>query len=195
MNGGKCCIGGITTSGRYVRLLTHDGENQPEATQLTPRQIWEIKFKERREPKPPHIEDVLIQTQELKTTLNDGIRILDYINDREIPIWSGHPNKLFDEKIKWTEKGSGFINEEAVPVHSVGFWISDRNLTKRVYYEKVRYDYRSFAELKSLPYVGFEDPIEIIPSGSLIRVSLARWWDTKGTTELRCPLQLSGWYD
>jgi hypothetical protein len=197
MKGGKCCIGGIATNGRYVRLLTHDGENQPETTQLTPRQIWEIEFIEKEELKPPHIEDVLIQTQVLKTRLNDNIRILDFINERNIPIWRGHPDTLFDTKIKWTDSGSGYINKEAVPEHSVGFWIPDKNLTliKSIYNDKIRYNYKKVNGWKSLPYVGFEDPVRTIPSGTLVRVSLARWWDTKGTTELRCPLQLSGWYD
>ena len=45
-----------------------------------------------------------------------------------------------------------------------------------------------------MPYVGFEEAVETIPAGTLVRVSLARWWDTNGTTEDRCSLQLSGWY-
>jgi hypothetical protein len=68
-------------------------------------------------------------------------------------------------------------------------------LTKRIFYEKVRYGYPKTTNWRSLPYVGFEEAAEIIPAGTLVRVSLARWWDTNGTTEERCSLQLSGWYD
>jgi len=33
-----------------------------------------------------------------------------------------------------------------------------------------------------------------IPADTLLRVSLARWWDNEGRHEERCYLQLSGWY-
>ena len=75
------------------------------------------------------------------------------------------------------------------------FWISDKNLTKSIYFNKPRYNYKYIDGWKSLPYVGFDEAIDIIPAGTLIRVSLARWWNTNGTTETRCSLQLSGWYD
>jgi hypothetical protein len=65
MNGGKCCVGGIATNGRYVRLLTAAGDNQPDTTELAPRQVWEIEFVERHGLVPPHIEDVLIQSKKL----------------------------------------------------------------------------------------------------------------------------------
>ena len=47
-----------------------------------------------------------------------------------------------------------------------------------------------------MPYVGFADPIERIPKGALVRVSLARWWrpDDAPDMEERCYLQLSGWF-
>ena len=98
--------------------------------------------------------------------------------------------------MNWTVNGSGYINEEnGISENSVGFWIPDRNLTKRIFYEKTRYNYPNTNGRRSLPFVGFEAELNIIPGGSLVRVSLARWWDTNGTTEERCSLQLSGWYD
>lgn len=195
MNGGKCCVGGITGGGRFVRLLTSNGENQSEDTDLTPRQVWEMEFTERQNLNPPHIEDVLIQSKKLKGELKDDIKVIDFINKRNIQIWRGHPDTLFDGMIKWTDNGSGYINKSAVPAHSVGFWVPDKDLTKSIYFEKVRYSYRCKEGWRSIPYVGFDEAVETIPSGTLVRVSLARWWDTKGTTELRCPLQLSGWFD
>lgn len=195
MNNGKCCVGGITGSGRYVRLLTPTGENQPENTDLKPRQVWEVEFTERPNMTPPHVEDVLVSSRKIKGSLKDEITILEFIKQRNIEIWQGSPDILFDGKIKWTNNGSGFINKEAVSEHSVGFWIADKDLTKSIYFNKPRYSYQGSNGWRSLPYVGFDEPLEVIPKGTLIRVSLARWWDTKGTTELRCPLQLSGWYD
>lgn len=195
MNNGKCCVGGITGNGRYVRLLTPECENQPENTDLELRQVWEMEFTERPNMKPPHIEDVLINSRKIKGRLRDEITILEFITKRKIEIWEGSPDVLFDGKVNWTQNGSGYINEEAISKHSVGFWISDKDLTKSIYYDKPRYSYHGSSGWRSLPYVGFEEPIENIPKGTLLRVSLARWWNTKGTTELRCPLQLSGWYE
>ncbi len=48
----------------------------------------------------------------------------------------------------------------------------------------------------TIPYVGLkENPPEIIPQGTLLRLSLAHWWTPEDAdTEERCYLQLSGWY-
>lgn len=124
------------------------------------------------------------------------ITILEFIKQRKIEIWKGSPDTLFDGLLQWTNSGSGYVSENSsIPNNSVGFWIPDKDLTKKIFYEKVRYGYPKTANWRSLPYVGFEEAVEIIPAGTLVRVSLARWWDTNGTTEDRCSLQLSGWYD
>jgi len=68
-------------------------------------------------------------------------------------------------------------------------------MVKYLLYEKVRYLYPGETGKRSLPYVGFASPVDTIPAGTLLRVSLARWWDKYGETEERCSLQLSGWYD
>jgi len=196
MKGGKCCVGGITNKGRYVRLLTLQGENQPENTELAPRQIYRLTFKEHYDSTPPHVEDVLTQEKVFKGNLGPKTRIIDFITERQIPVWEGGPETLFDGSLKWTSNGSGYINKENVPAHSVGFWVSDKRLSKNIStYGKTRYNYRSTNGWHSLPYVGFDEAIEFIPAGTLLRVSLTRWWDQEGTSELRCSLQLSGWYD
>ena len=46
----------------------------------------------------------------------------------------------------------------------------------------------------NIPYVGCAEAIDLIPAGTLVRVSLARWWRPEGMNEERCYLQLSGWY-
>ena len=51
--------------------------------------------------------------------------------------------------------------------------------------------------LRGLKYVGEESPIKVIPAGTLVRLSLARWWrpeKSEPNFEERCYLQLSGWY-
>ncbi len=46
----------------------------------------------------------------------------------------------------------------------------------------------------NIPYAGVTQAIQRIPKGTLIRVSLARWWNKDDKTEERCYLQLSGFY-
>ncbi|MDR1121183.1 MAG: hypothetical protein LBM08_09730 [Dysgonamonadaceae bacterium] len=192
MNGGKCCVGGIASDGNYVRLLTSWGENQPGDTDLDISQIWEIDYTDRPYKMPPHVEDVLVQTKQFVGKLSTETSVGRHIQQLGVQIWEGHPNVLFDAQIKWTNSGSGYINEEAIPTHSVGFWISDRNLFRQDYYGKLRYTYP--AQYQKIPYVGYQQPINNIPAGTLLRVSLARWWQQDERTEQRCYLQLSGWY-
>jgi hypothetical protein len=49
--------------------------------------------------------------------------------------------------------------------------------------------------IRKVKYVGMDDPAALIPNGALVRFSLARWHQfLPGVDELRCYLQLSGWY-
>jgi hypothetical protein len=61
--------------------------------------------------------------------------------------------------------------------------------------EKTRYKCQCQGKDVWITYVGFEPAIELITHGSLVRVSLARWWRPDDDSEERCYLQLSGWYD
>lgn len=44
-------------------------------------------------------------------------------------------------------------------------------------------------------YVGFQNEIDTITTGSLVRLSLARWWTKNNSVDKRCYLQLSGWFN
>lgn len=195
MNNGQCCIGGLTLGGRYVRLLNEHEENQPEDTDLKPKQAWEIEFTERPNNTAPHIEDILVTNRVSKGRLKDSITVKDFIQKREIPIWNGHPDNLFNNLIQWTSSGSGFIDRDGgVPNHSVGFWISDRDLKRRDY-NGIRYQYPQADGWRSVKFKGFQNPVDLIPAGTLIRVSLARWKAFNENENPKCWLQLSGWYD
>lgn len=195
MNNNQVCVGGLTLSGRYVRLMDENGNNQPENTDLEPKQAWEIEFEERPNSTPPHVEDILVRNRVSKGNLKDGITIKDFIEKRNIPIWSGHPDELFDKFIQWTQSGSGYIDKNGgIPNHSVGFWISDKDL-KRKDYQGIRYQYPSTNGWRSLKFKGTEEPVDVIPAGTLLRVSLARWKAFNEGEQPKCWLQLSGWYD
>lgn len=199
------CVGGILADSRFVRLLDIDGHNQPLDTEFNIKDVWTIEFHEKTNKRPPHIEDILISKANFKFKLKEDARLLEVINQKfNITIWKGGIDNLFDGKLQWTEGDSGYISETGgIPKNSVGFWITDKELKRRDYKEKVRYSYLlsqsisgSFLhnQWRNISFVGFQEPIETIPSGTLVRVSLARWWSPDESEE-RCYLQLSGWYD
>lgn len=199
------CVGGLATNGRFVRLLDENGYNQPTNTDFEVRQVWSIEFNERPNLTEPHVEDILITTKTLRGTLKDELSMLQMVEKYNATIWRGSPDNLFDGLLNWTNNGSGYINEEGgIPQHSVGFWISNQPLRRHILrgtrddgseYESIRYNYPNINGWRNLAFVGYDEAIKVIPAGTLIRVSLARWWDRNGQTEDRCSLQLSGWYD
>lgn len=194
MNNGQVCVGGLTTGGRYVRLLDINGNNQPQDIDFVPLQAWEIDYVVRINSIPPHVEDVLVQNRTRKGSLKKEVTIKEFIEKRNVPIWRGSPDILFDGLVKWTSSGSGFVDKEGIPSHSVGFWISDKPLTRKEY-NGVRYQYLSTSGWRSIKYKGLEEPVRIIPAGTLIRVSLARWVAFDEDEAPKCWLQISGWYD
>ncbi len=190
------CIGALDRNGRFLRLLDEKGAHQPSDCPFEINQVWEITSRKADKRVPPHVEDVKILHKEYKRKLRNEQTMLQVLKNCNVKIWKGNPETLFDGCLLWTAKGSGYISGKArIPDHSVGFWITDKELTKYNVYEKIRYRYSCSQNGRSLPYVGVETPAEIIPAGTLLRVSLARWWDKDGEIEERCSLQLSGWYD
>lgn len=187
------CVGAIAANGRFLRLLDENGYNQSTDTNFEVRQLWDIEFTNRIDLTPPHVEDVLVHSKEFKGLIKDEISILEIIERFNTPIWRGSSDVLFDGKIQWTNSGSGYISEDGgIPSNSVGFWLSDKDLIRRDFNNKVRYSYP--IKWRNISFVGFQHPVAVIPAKTLIRVSLARWWSPSYDEE-RCYLQLSGWYD
>ncbi|WP_166967334.1 dual OB domain-containing protein [Yeosuana marina] len=189
--GNSACVGGIVLETlQFVRLLNGKNTYQPGDTELEIGQIWEIDFASHPDV-APHVEDVYVINKKFIRTLAD-VRAFVVKN---LNVWEGKPEILFDGLLKWTGNGSGFLdNPNNLPQNSVGFWISDRDLILEdnryfVYKRKRIWKSRKFS------YVGFPDRISVIPAGTLIRVSLAKWWKPEDIAiGHRCYLQLSGWY-
>lgn len=192
------CVGGICReTGKFVRLLDMNGDNQTIDCEFEIGEIWEIEFKERYNVSPPHMEDILIISKSLTQKKGSKADLANWIiNSFSDRVWNGSPDNLFEELIQFTSNGSGYISHKGgVPYCSVGFWVADKDLIRRDFKEKVRYNYPSAGNWRNIPYVGKDAPIERIPVGTLMRVSLARWWTPDGSDqEARCYLQLSGWY-
>lgn len=193
MNHGVC-VGAILYDGTGIRLLDVNGNNQPFNTEYNIGQIWDLTYRKRANNTPPHNEDVLVSKSKfIKNDINLLTTLRKIIN---ISPWIGEPDNLFDRLIHWTGSGSGYICQRTgIPEQSVGFYISDDDINAL---DDKHYGFANpnpFAPVKKIAYVGMQPMITVIPRGTLIRVSLARWWKPENVEiEERCYVQLSGWY-
>ena len=192
--GQAACVGGmIISNNQFVRLLNPENRDQPGNTNFNVGDIWDIEFIERKDVIPPHIEDIIISS---KNYLRHIENISDFILNSRVKIFIGSPSQIFNGMLGWTGNGGGYIeNRDNLPMNSVGFWISDRNLEIDGNYYLYNSD-NHFNPIKKLKFVGFQPTVKIIPAGTLMRISLARWWKPKDVEmNERCYLQLSGWYE
>jgi hypothetical protein len=193
--GRSACVGGLVLSNnRLVRLLNPGNWDQYEDTDFDVGDVWDIQFYDRQGVVPPHIEDIIVQHKHYLRRIGD---ISNYVLECGVKIFRGSPDQIFNGNLEWTVNGSGFIgNKERLPPNSVGFWISDRDLILNEDFK--HYNYSSADAItftKRLPFVGFDPRVNIIPQGTLMRISLARWWKPIDSDLCeRCYLQLSGWY-
>ena len=83
-----------------------------------------------------------------------------------------------------------------LPHRSTMFWVPDQSLRLDCEGKRLRYRYPTSDGGRTLTFVGFQEPVPEIPAGTLLRVSLAHWWRPKERPEeeLRCFVQLSGWF-
>jgi hypothetical protein len=188
------CVGGLALeTNRSVRLLPETGINHNTDTPFKVGQIWDMEIVDSEHLQPPHVEDVRIKKCKL---IGQQDHLMRFLGDRIKP-WCGRPNVLFDGRVRFTQSDSGFIaRSSGVPKQSTGFWISDRKLERNEIYSKLKYSYISPNCNLNIPFVGFDTPIQLLKAGTLLRVSLARWWKPEENSEVeeRCYLQLSGWY-
>jgi hypothetical protein len=96
-----------------------------------------------------------------------------------------------------TPAGTAFLGEgRPLPACSVGFWIARKVIRQSKFEESGRSYWVPDGNLiRKVKYVGVDEPTALVPEGSLLRFSLARWKEfPPGVGEKRCYLQLSGWY-
>lgn len=186
------CVGGFTMEDhRCVRLIPQGMHNNPANTSFQIGQYGDIEFEPSEEIALPHTEDVVFTTCNLVGEMDD---LRGYLTEHA-QIVEGHPSVLFNGLLRATDNGKGYISHEGgTPDHSVGYWIADQNLTRRVQGTQTLYCYPNAEGVRRLPFVGLEETIQVIEAGTLMRVSLARWW-TPDYAPPGCYLQLSGWYE
>jgi hypothetical protein len=191
--GKNACVGGlVVNSGQFVRLLNEGNWDPSAENEFNIGDIWNIRFTPREDIEPPYVEDVVIHYKSFQRKIEN---ISAFIINSGVEIFRGSPYSIFNGFIRWTGSGSGFVaDKNDLPPNSVGFWISDKDLILNdKHYE---YPYQNiYVQNKRFRYVGYDAPVKIIPEGTPIRVSLARWWKPDDADfEERCYLQLSGWY-
>lgn len=192
MNHG-CCVGAYSLdSGENLRLLTEFGDKLPEDIEYKIGDIWEITFEKRSQLVPPHVEDVLVKTK----TFSGRQEHLGSFLKKTVPIWKDTPDQILGGKVNFPLGHSGYIdNKRGLPSQSVGFWLPDRDVELTIFSDRRHYYYFGIEQVYVFPYVGYVPVVEKIPKGTLIRISLARWWSPNpGGQEKRSYCQMSGWY-
>ena len=193
MQTGLCLGGVVERSYNRIRLLTPDGNNQPEDTKFEVGDIWKCQLVHRPPLRKPHTEDMLILRQDFIQRVPD---MREFLMQRIQPK-PAHQSALFDGLLRTTSQGSAYVSERTgLPDHAHEFWMPLHGLImkkerKSHYYYLQDPDSR---ELFRLKYVGLDEPREWLPAGTLLHLSLARWWQPSGDIEKRCYLQLSGFF-
>ena len=190
--GRDVCVGALAADRSNLRLTEQDGSHfLPADTAYEIGQVWELSYTPCENLVAPHLEDVLVTSSEFSNTIPNLVELLP----NWVQPWLGGVASLFDGKISGpTLSGSGYIQDD-IPRQSVGFWIPDKDIPGEwtpgltAFY----YKYEPFR----IRYVGVADPLDLITAGTLVRVSLARWFkprDAAAGFPERCYLQISGSY-
>ena len=186
------CVGGINENTcELIRLHNERGGNLPTDAPYEIGDRWEMNVETAwNVRKAPHIEDK--QTTPIRKIENIGISgIINFVRSHNFNgrLTIGALENTFNSCLI-LQGSRNFINRDNVPHFSTQFWISDYDLTYREIFGKHYYMYNGIR----LKFVGFQPIIQRIPRGTIIRLSLANWWNGDGSGEDRCYLQLSGWY-
>ncbi len=197
--GSGACIGAITESGESVRLIPFNADPRDGANrEYEIGEIWEISAEPVPELDliPPHIENIVVHE---KRRLHATEATKDLVSAIELlmPPKIGSPRELYEGLLKTTSSGSLYIAVQGdIPSHSTVFWRPDRPLTRDTEGRRIRYRYPTENGGCTLTFVGFQESLETIPAGMLLRVSLAHRWKPKDQpdAEERHYAQLSGWF-
>lgn len=197
--GGGACIGAITETGKSVRLVPfnadpHDGANK----EYNVGDIWKIAAELVPEVSltPPHNENIVVHEKQHLHSTKDTKDLVSAI-ELLMPPRTGHPQELYEGLLQTTGGGRFYISKQGgIPPYSTTFWRTDQPLTLDTEKQKLQYRYPTGNGGCTFTFGGFQEPIESIPAGTLLRVSLAHWWrpEEAPDREQRCYAQISGWF-
>jgi len=192
--GGGACIGGITFEGRSVRLIAADAAtNERAGLEYEVGEVWEVDAAPAEQVIPPHVENIAVRSKRRLGPMTDPVPFIQ----QHMPPVTGGASLLYEGLTQAAGSGALYIAERTgIPSCSTTFWRPDQPLQRTDESKRIRYRYPTPDGGRTLTFVGFQEPVEVIPAGTLVRVSLAHWWrptdDQPG--ELRCYVQLSGWF-
>lgn len=186
------CVGGINEdTNELIRIHNEKGGNLPSNSPYEIGDRWEMNVEKAWNARTePHVEDM--QTFPIRKINNVGhVEIVDYISAHSFGkrLTQGRLQDTFEGCLHLTGTRN-FINEDNIPTFSTQFWIADQDL---IHHESFGKHYYMYNDIR-IKFVGYQTLIDQIPCGSIIRLSLANWWNGDGSNENRCYLQLSGWY-
>jgi ATP-dependent DNA helicase RecQ len=192
--GSGACVGAVTFDGRSLRLIAPDQAwNEQFNMEYNVGEVWEIESKPPAELLPPHLENVRVTAKRKLPPIGDLVTFIE----RQMPPCQGGLEGLFEGLAQATSAGALYVTERTgLPGHSTTFWRPDQPLLRQNDAKRIRYGYATPGGICTLTFVGFQEPLPEIPAGTLLRVSLAQRWrpDDRPEAELRCYVQLSGWY-
>lgn len=186
------CVGAINEdNSELIRLHNEKGGNLNGNAPYEIGDRWEVQVEDAWNARSkPHVEDK--QTTPLRKLNNVGVSgIVCYINKHNFGdrLTIGSLQETFQGCLKF-EGNKNFINRNAIPSFSTQFWVADDDLIHVESFEKHYYLYKNLR----IKFVGLQTIRDRIPKGTIIRLSLANWWNGDGSGEDRCYLQISGWY-
>lgn len=192
--GSGACIGGLTFDGRSVRLVAEDAERKDHANmEYEVGDVWEVQWRPDEAIIPPHVENVIVTGKRRLPPIED---VAAFAEEKMPPI-EGGIEVLYEGLTRATKAGALYVAEEGgVPSFSTMLWRPDRPLRRETNGKRIHYRYPTEDGGRTLTFVGFQEPVEEIPAGTLLRISLAHWWRPAEMTngEFRCFVQLSGWF-
>lgn len=186
------CVGGIDEGTcELIRLHNEHGGNLSfdapyeigDRWEMNIRTAWNVRSQ-------PHTEDK--QTSPIRKIENVGIQgIIDFVQSHDwgLRLTTGALQHTF-EGCLIMEGNKNYVSYPKVPSFSTQFWIADEDLIHTIHFGDHYYKYKG----TRIKFVGCQNHAERIPVGTIIRLSLANWWNGDGSGERRCYLQLSGWY-
>jgi len=192
--GAGACVGGIAEDGRSLRLEAFDaGHNEHAGLEYQVGEWWEVEASQPARIIPPHVENTVVHQKRKVGAEADPIAHIT----AHMPPKSGGPEVLYEGLAQAAPGGPLYIAaSKGLPPYSTMFWQPDRPLQRDGDAKRIRYRYPTAGGGCTLTFVGFQEPVEVIPAGALLRVSLAHWWRPadRPDDELRCYVQLSGWF-
>ena len=193
--GRGACIGGITFDGRSVRLVAADADNADNFNMAYEvGDVWEVRWIPEQEVVPPHVENVIVTEKRRLPPIDD----VTAFAEKQMPPQEGGIDVLYEGLTRATRTGALYIAEgSGIPSFSTMFWKPNRHLQRETSAKRIRYRYPTADGGRTLTFVGFQEPLDEIPAGTLLRVSLAHWWrpeEARPDDEFRCYVQLSGWF-